>query len=95
MTDSIKRRLTRIWSRIPARWRAQVSRAVRVFAITAVPAVLVGMRTNHLSWTLLASVVTAAAETAYRQVVVPPEAKALLGVIAAKPLAVAPSKPAK
>ena len=81
--------LKRVWSRIPARWRAQAARAVRVFAITAVPAVLVGMRTNHLSWTLLASVVTAAAETAYRQVVAPPEAKTLLGVIAsfAKPAA--------
>ena len=86
-----------VWSRIPARWRAQAARAVRVFVLTAIPAVLVGIRTNHLSWTLLASVVTAAAETAYRQVVAPPEAKALLGVFTtlAKPPATTPSKPAK
>ena len=70
--------VTNWWRRLPVKVRAQAARFIRVFAITVGPALLVGLRTDHLTWTLVASTVTAAAETAFRQVVSPAETKPLL-----------------
>lgn len=75
--------ITSWWRRLPVKVRAQAARFIRVFTITAGPALLIGLRTDHLTWTLVASTVTAAAETAFRQVVTPADARQVAHVLPA------------